>query len=295
MTLSGTIPIIQSLGDAVNKIFSYGFRIDQAADLEVFQDTALQPAASYQVTGVGVDTGGTVIFGIAPASGTLVTRRRNKPLGQATSYKEGDSFLSQSHEQSVDSLAQQTTQAFETFQRVPTLGPTTVNGLRNLLLPPPVPLQLWSWDSNGTQIVYAPSTILTVTPLPGGGAVVTAQATQAVNASNGLTQLTTSGLVPAGARLTDGMAFLATEWSTENNISAWSLGTATASGRYGQNLAITQGTVTSAGQAVNFVQEPAPSGLELVVTATAGGPFGLTGQAIVTAQYVLYVPPTAVP
>lgn len=282
------------VADGSTTVFPYNFRIFTAGELAVYRDASLVNSAEFSVNGVNSPSG-SIVFNIAPATGVVVWIFGDTDKEQPTDYIENDPFPANSHETGLDRGIMVDWELDEALERTLKFHPSALPAVRNLELPPPQPLLLFSWDANGEQVVYVPSTILTVTPVPGGGAVVTAQATQTVPAINDVIQLTTSGLVPAGARLTDGMAFLDVAWSQENGITAWSLGTASASGRYGQNLAISQGTATNAGIVINYVQEPAPSGLELLLTATAGGNFGLTGTASVTAQYVLYVPPQAAP
>ena len=65
--------------------------------------------------------------------------------------------------------------------------------------------------------------------------------------------------------------------------------------RFARGKALTVGTVTNAGEAINYVVEPAPSGLEAVITADAGGPHDAVGRYIVTAVYEFYAVPLVVP
>ena len=216
MTVIATVLPDISIGDGVTTVFQYNFEITATEDLDVFLDDVLQPlSVAYTVNGVGSETGGNITFVTAPANGVQVLRTLGLTYSQPTSYSLNGPFPSLSHEDALDRLALLLAQLREEVGRGPKFKPAIEALYRDLLFPEAIPLHLVGWDATGAKLALFPSTILTVTPLPGGGAVVTAQATQAVNASNGVIQLTTSGLVPAGARLTDGMAFLATAWSTE--------------------------------------------------------------------------------
>jgi hypothetical protein len=126
-------------------------------------------------------------------------------------------------------------------------------------------------------------------------ALHTNQRTQSVLAIDNQTQLTTSGLVPAGSHLLHLMAHVAIQPGNTRSIVSWSLGTVSAFQRFARGKSLPVGTVTNAGEAINYVVEPAPSGLEAVITADAGGPFDTVGEFIVTAIYQFYAVPLVVP
>lgn len=294
MTLSGTIPVEQSVADGITATFSYGFKIDVASDLFVMQDAVIASPGTFSVTGVGNASGGTLTFTAAPPLNTVISRFRVVDFGQTTSYAEGDAFLEQDHEQSVDTLAMQITQLVERFQRIP-IFPQQVNGtIRGMALPLPEALKLLQWNSTADGLTNANSTILTVTPLPGGGAKVEAQASVAVNASASALELVATSLVPAGAVLDSLLYHCATSFGTSNGLTSVQLGTRSAPQRFGRGLSIVAGNSSNGGQWANLALEPAPSALDAVLGAETG-PFDAVGQAIITAVYFVYTPPIVVP
>ena len=120
-----------------------------------------------------------------------------------------------------------------------------------------------------------------------------------MNTTDNVAQLTTSALVPAGAQLTQLMASVEIEPGNSRGFVSWSLGTVAAFQRFGRGKARTVGTVTNAGEVVNYVVEPAPNGLEAIITADTetgpGGPFDTVGRFVVTAIYEFYAVPLVVP
>lgn len=293
MTLSATIPVVQTVADGVTATFSYDFRLDQASDLIVYQDDTLAPPSTYSVAGVGNETGGTFTFTAVPPLATLITRTRLTPLGQQTSYREGDAFLEQDHEQSVDALAMQITQVVEASQRVPTLDPTSLAALRGLEFPAPDPLKLLGWNTDGTALTLFDSAILTVTPLPGAGARVEAQVTVAVPTINGATELKATALVPAGALLESVLSSNSVAFGGSNGLTGYTLGTGANAARFGEGVPVTLGA-TNTGLWRGYAQELAAAALDVVLLAETGA-FDATGEAIITAVYNMYVIPTAVP
>lgn len=84
MTITTTTTESTGTGDNVEDTFSYNFKIQDDADLEVYLDDVLQ-GSGYAVTGAGADSGGTVVFDVAPGAGVAVKLKRNvRPLVQNT-------------------------------------------------------------------------------------------------------------------------------------------------------------------------------------------------------------------
>lgn len=294
MTLASTIPVEQTIADGVAVTFSYGFLIDAASDILILQGAAIASPGTFSLTGVGNAAGGTFTFTAAPPIGTVISRFRVVDFGQATSYTEGDAFLEQNHEGSVDALAQQITQLAETFQRIPVF-PRNVNGtIRGMALPLPEALKLLQWNSTADGLTNADSSILTVSPLPGAGARTEAQATVAVSPTGGELVLTAAALVPAGALLKAVLTHNSVAPGTSNGLSGYSVGTIVAPERYGRGVSIALLGANNAGQFRNYVEEPAASALAVILQAE-GGAFDAVGTVIVTAVFDLYTNPTSVP
>ncbi len=109
MSVTTTTNRIQEDGDDVTKTFAYDFKIWVNADLDVYTttlgvDTLQTLDTDYSITGAGVETGGTVVFVTAPATGTTVTIIRSISPTQGTAYTLGGSFPAKSHENALDKL-----------------------------------------------------------------------------------------------------------------------------------------------------------------------------------------------
>ena len=110
MTVSGTLTKNSYSGDGSTTAFAYGFKIFATADLEVIiraatgAETTKTLTTDYSVSGVGLDAGGSVTFGSAPASTETVVIRRKLTLTQGTDYVENDPFPADSHENALDRL-----------------------------------------------------------------------------------------------------------------------------------------------------------------------------------------------
>ena len=110
MTVSSTTTKNSYSGNASTTTFAYGFKIFADADLTVILrastgvETVQTLTTHYTVTNAGVDTGGNVEFGSAPASGVTVVIRRNMGLTQSTDYVANDPFPAATHEDALDRL-----------------------------------------------------------------------------------------------------------------------------------------------------------------------------------------------
>jgi len=179
------------------------------------------------------------------------------------------------------------------LERRPALKPSTLTPLRNLEFPQPVALQLIGWNSDGTKLALFNSTILTVTPLVGSGARVEAQATVSVPAVAANT-LTAVSIVPAGALLKALLVHNSVAFGASSGLTGYSLGTASAPERFGRGISIAILGENNPGQWRNYVEEPAASALDAILTAETGA-FDTVGTAIVTAVYEIYTNPIVVP
>ena len=71
MTLSATPAVDRYTANGSQTVFDYNFKILDAAHLQVFLGDAVQ-GSGFTVSGVNNDSGGTVAFDAAPASGAIV-------------------------------------------------------------------------------------------------------------------------------------------------------------------------------------------------------------------------------
>ena len=110
MAVSSTTSKVSYAGNGSTTVFAYTFKIFAEADLRVFiRDAAGTEklktlTTDYTVSNVGVEGGGNVTFGTAPASGETVVIQRVVALTQGTDYVENDPFPAESHENALDRL-----------------------------------------------------------------------------------------------------------------------------------------------------------------------------------------------
>ena len=117
MTVQTPNQRIQYIADGIQDTFPYDFVIFDEDHLDVYEEDLIVTA--YTVTGVGVQTGGDVIFTTPPADQVIITIWRNVPHTQLTDYLPFDAFPSETHERALDLLVQQIQQHHEIFNRTP--------------------------------------------------------------------------------------------------------------------------------------------------------------------------------
>jgi len=110
MTVSSSTNKVSYSGNGSLTTFAYTFKIFDEDDLTVIlraadgTETTQTITTHYTVTGVGVASGGNVVFGSAPASGVTVVIIREQPLTQGLDLVPNDPFPAQSLEESLDKL-----------------------------------------------------------------------------------------------------------------------------------------------------------------------------------------------
>ena len=123
MTVSSSTIKNSYSGDGSTTAFAYGFKIFAAADLTVIirsstgVETVKTITTHYDVSNVGVDGGGNVTFGSAPASGETVVIIRSTANTQTLDLVENDPFLSNSFEESLDKITHQLIEQQEEIDR----------------------------------------------------------------------------------------------------------------------------------------------------------------------------------
>ena len=142
MLVSNEISKNQYVGDGSATEFAYTFPILDSTHIEVYRqlstETALEaklvPVEEYTVEGAGVESGGKVIFKVAPSSGTKLSILRNVPITQLYQYQELDSFPAESHENALAKLTMICQGMDERLDRAIVVSPTdtvTPDELRN--------------------------------------------------------------------------------------------------------------------------------------------------------------------
>jgi hypothetical protein len=111
MTVSNLTNRVQYSGNASTTIFSFGFKIFADTELVVTEtvtatgvETTKSLSTHYTVQGAGNESGGTVTMGVAPASATTLTIKRELALTQTTDFLANDAFSSESLESALDRL-----------------------------------------------------------------------------------------------------------------------------------------------------------------------------------------------
>lgn len=151
MTVSTQTARKQYDANGVLDTFAYDFLILASSDLKVYVDDALQSegaSGDYTVTGVGVGTGGNVVFnaGSIPANGTVVTLVRSTPFTQATDYVDNTKFSAASHENAMDKLTLLIQQVNEIIRRAAILN--IYSEYEDLTLPDPEDGYFLQWKSD---------------------------------------------------------------------------------------------------------------------------------------------------
>lgn len=104
MTVSVQTPFKSAVSAGV-ATFVYDFRILDQAYLVVKVDGTLKTIGTdYTVTGVNAAGGGTVVFGVAPTVGAVVTIQRKTPFQRSTDYQNNGDFLAGTVNPDFDAL-----------------------------------------------------------------------------------------------------------------------------------------------------------------------------------------------
>jgi len=123
MTVSSTTTKVSYSGDGSTTAFAYTFKIFAAAEITVIirsstgVETVKSLTTDYSLSNIGVDGGGNVTFGSAPASGETVVLIRNTPNTQTLDLVENDPFLSSSFEDTLDKITHQLIEQQEEIDR----------------------------------------------------------------------------------------------------------------------------------------------------------------------------------
>lgn len=97
------LPVIRTLANGSQTVFSYTFPIFSENDLKVFLNGAPQ-SAGFTVAGAGQTGGGFVTFETAPVSGVTVTLERRLNLERLTDFLEGGDFSARAINNELDYL-----------------------------------------------------------------------------------------------------------------------------------------------------------------------------------------------
>lgn len=88
MPVTNQIPSNSHVANGVTTLFTFSFYVDKASDLVVKVDGLTQTLnVDYTVTGVRVDSGGSITLAVAPANGLSVSIVRNTPLERTEDFQ----------------------------------------------------------------------------------------------------------------------------------------------------------------------------------------------------------------
>lgn len=161
MTVSNTQRLITYNGNGVTTRFAYPFRIFLDSDLVVGltnaagAETILTLGTHYIVTDAGAVDGGTVSMVTPPATGTILTIRRELPLTQETDYSEGDSFPAEAHEAALDRLIMIAQQLDARIMGND--GDFTINATEGDNIAPALTAANWTIDGDGWKCSTSPN------------------------------------------------------------------------------------------------------------------------------------------
>jgi len=128
------------LGNGVNKIFDYKFKIYDAGQLQVNKHggdggvTALDSGVHYTVTGVGNDNGGTVVLSTALEMGKQLTIIRNMAFTQEMDLENQGAFYAEVIERSADEAVMRAQQLKEKLDRAITVPETITPADKDIMV-----------------------------------------------------------------------------------------------------------------------------------------------------------------
>lgn len=161
MTISSSVTKIQYSGNGSTTAFAYPFKILDEADIEVVLvssagvETVQTITTEYTVSGVGVDSGGTITMVTAPAATEDLVLRRKPTFKQEIDYTSGDPFPAETHEEGLDRRTIETQYLNEIAERSLKLPIGSATGV-DAELPAPVALSAIRTNSTATGFEFVP-------------------------------------------------------------------------------------------------------------------------------------------
>ncbi len=182
MTVTSTVNKNQYTANGTLDTFAYGFLIFNTSDLEVYVDDVLQTLTTdYTVTGVGVASGGNVVFVTPPANTLNVTIIRSIPYTQTTDYTAYDPFPAETHESALDRGVMISQQLLEKQDRSLRMKPSFTG--TEVLLDAPNAGKALKWNAAGTAIENSTDDVDGITSSASASATAAAASATAAAAS----------------------------------------------------------------------------------------------------------------
>jgi len=161
------------VGDATITQFPFNFAIIDETHLTVLVDgVALVLNSNYTVSGVAVETGGTVTITPPPAIGVAITLLRNQPFSQTSIYQNNEDFPQKRLEKDLNKVVMALQQVKELSRR--SLAFAKKSLLTDPILPDGVAGQLLQWKSateiqNVLTSVFVPGAVTLPLSIANGG------------------------------------------------------------------------------------------------------------------------------
>ncbi len=158
--INDVAPRIAYVADGVQSAFTYPFAIFKAADLEIWLGGERQ-TANFTVSGVGISTGGTVLFATPPAIGIRVTLRRRLSIARVSDYQADGIIRAKTLNDELDYQVAAIQQVVEDVARAVKQAPTS-GSMADLTLPEPLAGRVLKWDGAGLALAnseYDPDTL----------------------------------------------------------------------------------------------------------------------------------------
>ena len=271
MTLPATIPFILHTGDGSTVSFPYPWLLLDTQDLQVYLGEVVTTA--YNVTGLGVVTGGTIIFYVPPALGTRLLFVRVMPTTQPVDLPLGTVLPSATLENAYDRVTMLVQDIHEILTRIPQLKKTTASLLRNLVFPAPAagsPLIGWNATLDALTLYALSFTVPTILPGPGevhGGTAFTL----AASTFAGTGEMRAAAAGPANSKIKGVTIKVDTTFGTSNGLTGLWVGDDVLIDRWSRVVvARTAGTETGEGNFSGAPEVQCSSALDIVVRSDGG-------------------------
>ncbi|HTH18301.1 MAG TPA: hypothetical protein VL974_16705, partial [Magnetospirillum sp.] len=170
LQINDVAPCVHYLADGVQAAFVFPFAVFKAFDLEVWLDGG-QVCSGFSVSGVGISSGGAVLFAVPPAAATRVTLRRRLALERTTDFQADGIIRAKTLNDELDYQVAAVQQVADDLSRC-VRRPFTSASAADLSLPDPSPGKALGWSADGAALVNDPADFAATL------ASVTAQASQ---------------------------------------------------------------------------------------------------------------------
>lgn len=174
LQINDVAPCLHYDADGIQAAFTFPFAVFKAADLEVWLDRA-RVSGGFSVSGVGITSGGAVLFAVPPAAGTRVTLRRRMALERVTDFQTDGIIRAKSLNDELDYQVAAVQQVADDVSRC-VRRPFTSASTADLSLPEPVGGRGLKWSGDGSALEN------TVADLDALAEIVSTQASAALQA-----------------------------------------------------------------------------------------------------------------